>query len=112
MKVGMAAKLALHHTAGLLGPTGVGSTVDVPCSAVTGTQALTFFTIPELLTTLVIASLMIASTRCWWNALVTIEDKTTVTLTALLAHSITGEGEREAGASRRTRGSTEFIMAV
>ncbi len=112
MRIGMAAKLTLHYTAGLLGTTGVGDTVDCPSSAITATQALTFLTIPEPFAPLPIASLVITSTGCWWHTLVAIEDVTIITLATLLAHSVTSEREREAGAGGRTRASTEFIMAV
>lgn len=108
----MTAKLTPHHTAGLLGTTRVGDTVDCPSSAITATQALTFLTIPELFATLPIASLVIASTGCWRHTLVAIKDKTIITLAPILAHSVTDEREREAGAGGRTRGSAEFIMAV
>ena len=97
MRVGMATKLTLHHTAGLLGTTGVWDTVDCSSCAITGTQALTFLTIPELFTTLPIASLVMASTVCWWYTLIAIEDKTIITLATLLAQSVTGEGEGKAG---------------
>ena len=112
MRVCMAAKLTLHHAAGLLGTTGVGDTVDCPSSAIAHTQALTFLTIPELFAAVPIASLVIASTGCWRYALVAIEDQTIITLAPLLAHSVTGKREREAGAGGRTSGSTDFIMAV
>ena len=112
MRVGMAAKLTPHHTAGLLGTTGVGNTVHHPSCSITGTEALTFFTVPELFTTLPIASIVMASAGCWWHTLVAVEDKTILTLATLLAHSVTGEWEREAGASRGTSGFTKLITAV
>lgn len=70
--VGMAAKLTIHYTARLLGATGAGDTVDYPSVTITGAKALTFFAVPELFTILHIASLVIASARCWWNTLVAI----------------------------------------
>lgn len=107
----VAAQLACHNPAGLLGTTGVVDTMDHPSYAVTGAQLLTFI-IQELLVTFVIASIVIASAGCWWHTLVAIEDKPIITLTPILALSDTGEGEREAGAGRRTRASAELIMAV
>lgn len=112
MRVGMAAKLTLHHTAGLLGTTGVGDTVDCPGSAITGTQALTLITVPKLFAPSPIASLVIASTACRWYALVAVEDKTIITLAPILTHSVTGERESGAGAGGRTSTSTDFMMAV
>jgi len=112
MRVGMAAILTLHHTTGLLRTTGVGEAVDRTGCAITGAQVLTFLAIPELLTTLPIASLVIATTGCWLHTLVAVEDKTIITLAPILTWSVTREGERETGARRGTRASTEFIMAV
>ena len=112
MRVGMAAKLTLYHTAGLLGTTSVWDTVDCSSCAITGTQALTFLTIPELFTTFPIASLVMTSAVCWWHALVAIEDKTIITLATLLTQCVTGEGEGKAWTGGWTSCSTEFIMAV
>ena len=112
MTVGMAAILTLHHKAGLLGTTGVGDAVDYPSGAITDTQTLTFLTIQELFTTLQIASLVITSAGCWWHTLVAIEYEAVITLATFLAHSVTSEREGEAGAGRRTGGSTELIVAV
>uniref|UniRef100_A0A3Q2PDE5 Uncharacterized protein n=1 Tax=Fundulus heteroclitus TaxID=8078 RepID=A0A3Q2PDE5_FUNHE len=60
--VGMAAKLTRHNLAGLLRPTCTGGTLDYTSYTITGAKALTFFTVPELFTSLPIASFMITTT--------------------------------------------------
>lgn len=112
VRVRVAAKLTPHHATGLLGFTGAGPAVHYPCPTITGTQVLTFLTIPELLATLPIAPIVVAPTRCGPHAMVAIENKAVVTLAALLAHSLTGEGETKAGAGGGTRPMTRLVVAV
>lgn len=98
MLVWVAAEVTLHNATGLLGAAGARGTADHSGGAITGTQALTLFAIPELLATLPVAALVVASTADGWHTLVAAEEEAIITLAPFLAHSGTEEGEGQAGA--------------
>ncbi len=108
----MAAKLPLLNTADFLFTARRRCATDISSDSITDTQELAFFTMPELLSRLSVASIIVAAATSGGNTAISIQHQSIIALASPLARQCALEGKWETRAGRRTGCATQFVMCI